>query len=161
MVFQEKKAFNSRHNDQMCQMPNFSRYPSLSYSRSLQMNHWLGSHITKEGVVLSQNLLLHNLGKWGEESRGPQSQCAHCPSSAGSLPMPKQEHHLQEDPWLQRHLLLKCKRYPNPRFASLSQFHCTSATLVRKGNAWLIYRCRQSRYEGGGTWRHQGFLFLV
>ena len=73
------------------------------------------------------------------------------PMQAGSLPMPKQEHHLQEDPWLRRHLLLKCKRYPNPRFASPSQFHCTSATLVRKGNAWLIYRCRQSRYEGGGT----------
>ena len=58
------------------------------------MDNWHGSHMIEEGVILSQNLLLHNLGKWGEESRGPQSQCV----QVGTVATPKQEHYLPEDP---------------------------------------------------------------
>ena len=67
-----------------CQMPNFSRYASLSYSRwnpnsqnpEAHVDRWLGSHMTEEGVTLSQNLLLHRVDTQGEHSKGPHCTMA-------------------------------------------------------------------------------------
>ena len=127
-----------------CQMPNFSRYASLSYSRwnpnsqnpEAHVDRWLGSHMTEEGVILSQSHLVHNLGKWGEESRGPQSQSV---QAVGTEPAPKQEY---QDPKLQMPLLLECKRSPDSRFANPYQSHHSSVTQALQN---VLVRNRKAR----------------